>query len=186
MKQAVFLDRDGVINEIMSERVEFVNNVSDFYLLEGVASAIRSFNRAGFLVFVVTNQGGVGLGFMKEKQLEDIHKKMEVDLKAQGARIDDIAYCPHKPDEGCPCRKPKAYLLKKLAEKYDVDLSASIMVGDREPDILAGQKAGCQTVLVNSFSDDKFQANAHFTDLRAAVPWILTQKSEGKCQSSRS
>ncbi|PAE87642.1 D-glycero-alpha-D-manno-heptose-1,7-bisphosphate 7-phosphatase [Shouchella clausii] len=176
MKQAVFLDRDGVINEVLSKRVKFVNDANDFYLLDGVAESIRSFKKAGFLVFVVTNQGGIGLGYMREEQLVRIHEKMIADLNVQAAIIDDIAYCPHKPNEGCPCRKPKAYLLEKLAEKHHVDLSASIMVGDREPDIRAGQKAGCQTVLVNPSISNDFQANACFPDLRSAVPWILSKK----------
>ncbi|WP_263706094.1 D-glycero-alpha-D-manno-heptose-1,7-bisphosphate 7-phosphatase [Shouchella tritolerans] len=176
MKQAVFLDRDGVINEVLSKRVKFVNDANDFHLLDGVAEAIRFFNKAGFLVFVVTNQGGIGLGYMKEKKLERIHEKMQADLKVLGAKIDDVAYCPHKPNEGCPCRKPKAYLLEKLAEKHHVDLSKSVMVGDREPDIRAGQKAGCQTVLVHARTNDDFQADARYPDLRAAVPWILAQK----------
>lgn len=75
MKQAVFLDRDGVINEVLSKRVKFVNDANDFHLLDGAAEAIRFFNKAGFLVFVVTNQGGIGLGYMKEKSSSVSMKK---------------------------------------------------------------------------------------------------------------
>ncbi len=75
MNQAVFLDRDGVINEVKTNRVTFVNKPTDFYLLDGVGEAIRSFNQSGFAVFVVTNQGGVGLGYMTEKTLRTIHEK---------------------------------------------------------------------------------------------------------------
>ncbi|WP_413380898.1 D-glycero-alpha-D-manno-heptose-1,7-bisphosphate 7-phosphatase [Alkalihalobacillus sp. 1P02AB] len=176
MRQAVFLDRDGVVNEVLTKRVKFVNTPTDFLLLEGVGESIKLLNEAGFLVFVVTNQGGVGLGYMKETMLQKIHKKMTEDLSTFGASVDDIAYCPHKPDEGCPCRKPEAHMLVELAKKYQVDLHSSVMVGDREPDIRAGQSAGCKTVLVNPRSKDTYDADAVFDDLQAALPWILPMK----------
>ncbi|WP_054709513.1 HAD family hydrolase [Bacillus sp. JCM 19041] len=176
MNQAVFLDRDGVINEVLTKRVKFVNKPSDFYLLDGVGEAIRLINDAGFFVFIVTNQGGVGLGYMKESMLSSIHKKMVKEFASLGAKIDGVAYCPHKPHEGCPCRKPEAQMIHELAEKHDISLHTSIMVGDREPDIQAGQKAGCQTVLVNARGEEDFGADAVFSSLFAAVPWILDQR----------
>ncbi|KGA96989.1 histidinol phosphatase [Alkalihalobacillus alcalophilus ATCC 27647 = CGMCC 1.3604] len=176
MRQAVFLDRDGVINEVLTKRVKFVNTPVDFLLLDGVGESIRVLNEAGFLVFIVTNQGGVGLGYMKEVMLQKIHKKMIEDLATFGASVDDIAYCPHKPDEGCPCRKPEAQMLVELAQKHQVDLHSSVMVGDRKPDIQAGQSAGSKTVLVNRRSKDTYDADAVFDNLQAALPWILQMK----------
>ncbi|KHF39840.1 D-glycero-alpha-D-manno-heptose-1,7-bisphosphate 7-phosphatase [Halalkalibacter okhensis] len=175
MKKAVFLDRDGVINEVLSSRVKFVNKPSQFYLLEGVGEAISLLNLAHIPTFIVTNQGGVGLGFMKESALHNVHKKMIAELAKYGAHIEDIAYCPHKPTAGCVCRKPEAQMLIDLASAHNIDLSGSIMVGDREPDIEAGKKAGCKTVLIGDESDNFAQANIVFPHLLAAVPWILEE-----------
>ncbi|MCM2676227.1 D-glycero-alpha-D-manno-heptose-1,7-bisphosphate 7-phosphatase [Alkalicoccobacillus plakortidis] len=177
MNQAVFLDRDGVVNEVLTSRVKFVNKPRDFYLLKGVGESIKCLNESGFLVFIVTNQGGIGLGYMTESILETIHIAMREKLAKQGAMIDDIAYCSHKPNSDCPCRKPKAHMLHTLADKYSVDLHQSIMVGDREPDILAGKEAGCRTVLVHSRSKQTYGADVIFDDLKRALPWILQHKS---------
>ncbi|WP_059104920.1 D-glycero-alpha-D-manno-heptose-1,7-bisphosphate 7-phosphatase [Shouchella shacheensis] len=185
MKQAIFLDRDGVINEVLSSKVKFVNQPSDFHLLPGVGEAIRTLNEEGFLVFVVTNQGGIGLGYMQERMLERVHEKMQQDLVAFDSWVDDVAYCPHKPKAGCRCRKPQAYMLQELATRHEVDLQASVMVGDREPDILAGQAAGCQTVLIHKGTKRRFGADAIFPDLRAALPWILKQIRKAEAGRSK-
>src|SRR5699024_4586697 len=171
MEKAVFLDRDGVINEVLSHRVKFVNKPNDFYLLDGVGEAIRKLNELNYKVFVVTNQGGVGLGFMKETDLHKIHKKMKNDLAQDGAKIDDIAYCPHDPKAGCSCRKPKSEMLLQLAKKHEVDLSNSYMVGDRKPDIEAGCKAGITTVLVGT-REEKAHPDLTFKDLLTFVDWL--------------
>ena len=139
MKTAIFLDRDGVINEVLSERVKFVNRPEDFYLLPGVGEAIHLLNQSQYPVFVVTNQGGVGLGYMKEQALLDIHEHMQSELAVYKAEITDISYCPHRPNAGCHCRKPNAGMLESLAKEYDISLSKSYMVGDRMPDIEAGK-----------------------------------------------
>lgn len=174
MKKGIFLDRDGVINEVLSHRVKFVNKPHEFYLLDGVGEAIRQLNEDGLPVFVVTNQGGIGLGYMKETALQSIHKKMMQDLIQYGAKIEDIAYCPHKPKAGCRCRKPEAQMLIDLAEKYKISLPDSIMVGDREPDITAGKTAGCKTVFIGKKNENP-GADVVFPDLLSAVPWIIGQ-----------
>ncbi|RLL42719.1 HAD family hydrolase [Oceanobacillus piezotolerans] len=171
MSIAIFLDRDGVINEVLSERVRFVNKPKDFHLLEGAGEAIKLLNQAGYLVFVVTNQGGVGLGYMKESMLVDVHKKMEKDLAHYGAMVNDIAYCPHKPYEGCICRKPNPGMILQLAEQHQIDLDKSYMVGDREPDIEAGKKAGVKTVLVG-VSKERANADLYFPDLLQFAKWL--------------
>ncbi|SFA94446.1 D-glycero-D-manno-heptose 1,7-bisphosphate phosphatase [Lentibacillus halodurans] len=172
MNKGMFLDRDGVINEVLSHRVKFVNRPSDFHLLNGVGEAIKLFNNMGFNVFVVTNQGGIGLRFMREEALADIHNKMKADLAAFGAVIDDIAYCPHKPHVDCPCRKPKPQMILDLAEKHNVDLDQSYMAGDREPDIAAGKKAGTKTVLIGGREQDKVDADMDFPDLFSFADWL--------------
>lgn len=170
MKKAVFLDRDGVINEVLTERVKFVNKPSDLYFLPGVPKAIKKLNHYFDYIFVVTNQGGVGLGFMKEVQLIKIHDYMVKELEKEGAIIHEVAFCPHKPKSGCACRKPNSKMIIDLARKYGIELSKSYMVGDTDTDIQAGKKAGTKTVYLG-ISDPL--ADAIFSNLPAAVDWII-------------
>lgn len=174
MKKGVFLDRDGVVNEVLSDRVKFVNQPDDFYLLNGVGEAIQYLNEDGYGVFVVTNQGGVGLGYMMEKELHDVHQKMKDDLAHFGAFIDDIMYCPHKPNAGCPCRKPNPQMIVDLAKKHAIDLKSSYMVGDRAPDIEAGDRAGVTTVLVGS-REEQSHPDLTFPDLLSFSKWLVRE-----------
>jgi len=170
MKKAVFLDRDGVLNEVLTDRVKFVNRPEELYLLEGAAEAVAELSRAGHEIFVVTNQGGVGLGFLKEKRLHEIHDRMIEMIKEHGGHIKEVAYCPHKPKAGCECRKPNAGMLIDLARRHDIDLPGSVMVGDHERDIEAGKKAGCKTVFIGM---EDTGADEKAPTLQAAVPLIL-------------
>ncbi|MFC3041137.1 D-glycero-alpha-D-manno-heptose-1,7-bisphosphate 7-phosphatase [Virgibacillus xinjiangensis] len=174
MDKAIFLDRDGVINEVLTDRVTFVNTPEDFHLLPGTGEAVQLLNAAGYKVFVVTNQGGVGLGFMAEEALREVHMKMQEVLRKENALIDDIAYCPHKPYANCACRKPKPQMILDLAEKHQVNLKESYMVGDREPDILAGRDAGVRTILVGNGDSGGVVADFVFPDLLAAAKWIAS------------
>ena len=171
MNKAVFLDRDGVINEVLSKRVKFVNKPSDFYLLDGVGEGMKLLKETGYKLFVVTNQGGIGLGYMKESQLHDVHHKMKKELEKFGVDIDDIAYCPHRPNAGCLCRKPNAKMILDLAEKHHIDLERSFMVGDREPDIAAGKSAGVRTILVGE-REEIVEADMYFPDLLSFANWL--------------
>jgi D-glycero-D-manno-heptose 1,7-bisphosphate phosphatase len=170
MKKAIFLDRDGVLNEVLSSRVKFVNHPNDLYLLEGAAEAVAALSKAGYDIFVVTNQGGVGLGFLKEKDLKKIHDHLIEVIKDKGGIIKAVSYCPHKPKEGCQCRKPNPGLLLDLAHRHDLDLANSVMVGDHERDIEAGKKAGCKTVFIG---EEETAADRKAASLHAAVPAIL-------------
>ncbi|WP_332646784.1 D-glycero-alpha-D-manno-heptose-1,7-bisphosphate 7-phosphatase [Lysinibacillus sp. 54212] len=174
MLKAVFLDRDGVINEVLTDRVKFVNKPKDLYFLQGVPEAIKKLNAHFDYIFVVTNQGGVGLGFMKEAQLQHIHEHMIARLKKEGAIVHEAAYCPHKPKAGCACRKPNSKMIQDLAAKYEIDLSRSYMVGDTDTDIIAGKKAGTKTVFLGK-SDPL--ADAVFPDLFHAADWIIEDVS---------
>ena len=176
MNKAVFLDRDGVINEVLTDRVKFVNKPHELYFLPGVPEAINKLNDHFDFIFVVTNQGGVGLGFMKEAQLKTIHEHMIAELKKQGAIIHEVAYCPHKPKAGCACRKPNSKLIEDLGEKYEIDLSKSYMVGDTDTDIIAGKKAGTKGVFLGE--RDRL-ADAVFPDLISAVDWIIEDATSG-------
>lgn len=154
-QKAVFLDRDGTINKY----VGFLRHTDQFELLDGVAEAIQIINSHGYLCIVVTNQPVIARGEVSRTELDEIHNKMETLLGYQGSYIDALYYCPHHPDRGfkgeieelktdCNCRKPKPGMLLKAAEDYNIDLSASFMVGDRQSDIQAGKASGCRTVLI--------------------------------------
>ncbi|TMU87321.1 HAD family hydrolase [Bacillus sp. BHET2] len=176
MKKAIFLDRDGVINEVKTERVNFVNHPSQFYFLEGVTEAINNFSHSDFLLFVVTNQGGVGLGYLSHEELHSIHDYMVNEIKNAGGIIQEVSCCVHKPNEGCSCRKPEAGMLLDLASKYDVDLSHSYMIGDRDVDIEAGRKAGCTTILLSDSPSPSYNANYIFPNLLKASEYIVNNK----------
>lgn len=164
------MDRDGVINEVLTDRVKFVNKPHELHFLPGVPEAIKKLNAYFDYIFVVTNQGGVGLGFMKESQLNEIHDHMIAELKKTEATIHDVAYCPHKPKAGCSCRKPNSKLIVDLSEKYNIDLPKSYMVGDTDTDIIAGKKAGTKSVFLGKHDP---LADAVFPDLISAVDWII-------------
>lgn len=140
-KRAVFLDRDGVINDNKKP----VNKPEDLILYPWTYEAIEMLNRANYLVFVVTNQGGIEMGYFTEYDLKAIHIELTNRLNKKQICIEDIAYCPHFKTK-CRCRKPLPGMILNLAEKYDIDLTSSFMVGDREMDIEAGHQAGCTTI----------------------------------------
>jgi len=149
-KRAVFLDRDGTI----AKDVHYCRRVEDFELLPTVPQAIRLLNENGFKVMVVTNQSGIARGYFTEETLGQIHQKMKDELAKYNAWVDAIYYCPHHPDDGCDCRKPKTTLFLKAAREFDVDLSRSYVVGDMQMDIDAGTALGCKTVLVTTGPDE--------------------------------
>ena len=221
---AVFVDRDGVIND----QTAFVNKPDDFRLLPGAAAAIRRLNEAGIPVVVVTNQGGIALGYLTEDDLAAIHQRMAELLAAEGAHVDAVFYCPYLPPSyahqqvppmpvqgsgtpkrtalnprrfpaeeapnypntpdvqigdyfmDCPDRKPGIGMLERARDELGVDLAKSFLVGDAITDILAGLRAGCTTILVQTGfggSDTKVVAEPDYTvaDLPAAVELILNK-----------
>ncbi len=156
-QKAVFLDRDGTINEY----VGFLRNIDDFRLIDGVADAIKDFHKKGYLVIVVTNQPVIARGEITLDELAVIHDKMETLLGMEGTYVDDIFYCPHHPDRGfpgecpeykieCTCRKPKPGMIFEAAQKYNIDTASSYMIGDGQNDIEAGKAAGCKTILLEN------------------------------------
>lgn len=162
IKKAIFLDRDGVINEMVYNpefgTIDSPLNPKQFKLLKGVARAIKIFKKMGFAVVVISNQPPVAKGKMNIELLEKITEKMEEELKKKGAYLDKIYYCLHHSDKkqvkvkkylkNCNCRKPKAGLLLRAAEDLDLDLLKCYMVGDGLTDIQAGQRAGCKTIFL--------------------------------------
>lgn len=154
-QKAVFLDRDGTINEYKG----FLTDINDFKLIPGTAKAIKKFHELGYLVVVVTNQPVIARGDITVSELRNIHNKMETLLGQEGTFLDKIYYCPHHPDKGfpgeikelkilCECRKPQPGMLLKAAKELHINLKKSWMVGDSEIDILTGINAGCNTARI--------------------------------------
>jgi D,D-heptose 1,7-bisphosphate phosphatase len=157
--KAVFLDRDGVINELVYYQEQGVIDspftVEQFRLLPGVGKAIRSFHDMGYKVIVVSNQPGIAKGHLSWETFGQITEKMKQYLAGEGAFVDREYYCFHHPEakidnlrSDCDCRKPKPGMLLQAAEDMSIDLSQSWLVGDNLTDIKAGKEAGCHTMLL--------------------------------------
>lgn len=177
-QKAIFLDRDGVINKY----VGFLTDIDQFELNDGVSDAIKKINDNGYLAIVVTNQPVIARGEVTFEELEQIHHKMETLLGLDGAYVDAIYYCPHHPHKGyegelpelkieCNCRKPKPGMLFQAAKDYNIDLSKSIMIGDGDNDMLAGNSAGCSTIFIGN--NDQYECA---DSLLSAINIIMGRK----------
>jgi D-glycero-D-manno-heptose 1,7-bisphosphate phosphatase len=149
MERAVFLDRDGTINEEMG----YINHLDRFVLLPGAAAAVRSINASGLKAVVVTNQSGAARGYFPVAFIDRVHEKMRRLLSEEGAFLDGIYTCPHSPqpregEAGCHCRKPRPGLLLRAARDLNLDLARSYVVGDRFQDVVMARSVGARAVLV--------------------------------------
>ena len=188
--RAVFLDRDGTINE---ER-GYINHVDRFQLLPGAAKAIRLINTSGLKAVVVTNQSGVARGMFPESLVGEVHRTMEDMLRADGAHVDGIYYCPHHPDFGppkyrkrCHCRKPATGMIERACNDLGIDPKRSYMIGDRIIDVEFACKIGTKGVLVLTgygkgelaYRDGQWREKPNFIarDLYDAVRWIIAQEA---------
>jgi D-glycero-D-manno-heptose 1,7-bisphosphate phosphatase len=182
---AVFLDRDGTLNV----EKNYLYLPEDFEFIPGTPAAIRRLNRAGFKVFIVTNQSGVARGYFSLEDVERLHRYIADRLAEAGAQIDGFYVCPHHPTEGqgrfqrdCACRKGAPGLLLEAADEHHIDLGRSFMVGDKEADIEAGERAGCTPLLVltgygaTTAAKVSTERARHFADLTRAVDWILKNR----------
>ena len=147
---AIFLDRDNTL--IIDEGYGY--EIEKFQWVSGAPLALSAFRRAGIPVFIVTNQGGIGRGLFTLEAMHLFHEYLHKMARSVGGEIKDIAYCPHHPlavtaalKTPCRCRKPEPGLLFDLANKWQLDLGQSIMIGDRDSDVEAGQRAGCHSYL---------------------------------------
>lgn len=147
----IFFDRDGTVNT----EVDYLSSPEELELIPGTAEAIREANQLGVKVFVITNQSGIARGLITEQDLRNIHSRLEKMLSRHGAKIDAIYYCPHHSESGlppynvvCECRKPGTGMLRTAAKEFGVDLSRSFVVGDKLVDVMAGENAGCTSILV--------------------------------------
>lgn len=188
-KRAVFLDRDGTINE----DVGYPGTYDQVRIYPYSPEAVRRINEAGLAVVVVTNQSGIGRGFFTEDALREIHERLDADLRAAGARLDAIYYCPHHPGsavpgygEDCRCRKPFPGMALKARADLGIELEGSYMVGDKEEDIRFGLAIGATPVLVLTgygagalarLRDNGIEPAFVAADLGEAVDWILRRES---------
>jgi len=150
-RPAVFLDRDGTINEQMG----YINHPSRFVLLPRAAEAIRVLNESGFTSVVVSNQSGVARGYFPLELVHEVHGLMKKFLSQEGARLDGIFFCPHHPQGviaeyaiSCACRKPGTGLIEQAKKQLDIDMSRSYVIGDRCQDLEMARRAGLEGVLV--------------------------------------
>lgn len=184
-QKAIFLDRDGVINE----EVNFLYRPEQIKLIDGSAEAVKKINDSDYLVIVITNQSVVARGICSEKDVAEIHKKLDMLLGEKHAFLDGIYYCPHHPDRGfegekreykieCECRKPKTGMVKQAQHDFNIDQEKSFIIGDATADIMTGVNAGLKTILVRTGyagKDKKFdcQPDFIFENLKEAVDFIM-------------
>lgn len=178
-RPAVFLDRDGVLNQ---NRADYVRTWQQVEFLPGVFAAMQRLAASSFVVVVVTNQSAVGRGLMTVPALAAINQGIVREVGQAGGRIDAVYACPHRPDQGCPCRKPQPGMLLQAARDLDIDLERSFLVGDAVSDVQAGLAAGCQPIMVRTGRGTKQTAQLAVDglssvpvvdDLGAAVNWIM-------------
>jgi len=172
MKRCVFFDRDGIVNE--SPGPGYVERFDDFHLQPGFIAAARIALISGYAVAIATNQRGVARGIMTLESLDEIHSRMLALLMDNGINVLDVFCCPHENDT-CSCRKPKPGLLLQAAQQHNLDLNSCWMVGDKETDVEAGQRAGCRTILVNAQCGDTHATRTvrHIDDLAELLRQVL-------------
>jgi len=146
--KAIFLDRDGVINKYPGD-TKYVNNLDDFRFLPRAKKAIACLSKAGFGIFVISNQAGVGKGIFSQKTLDLITSRMLKRIAEFGGKIDAVYYCTHRKEEDCLCRKPRAGLLHIAKKEYPtINFKRSFFIGDTMRDMHTAKAAGCSSILV--------------------------------------
>lgn len=146
--KVIFLDRDGVINENLHG--DYVKKWDEFKFIPKAKEAIKVLTDAGWIIVIISNQAGVGKGIMSARAVEEINARMISEIENYGGKVKSVYYCPHRPDEGCECRKPKPGMLLNAARDLGIQLSDSYMIGDNVIDIQAGARVGCKTILVKT------------------------------------
>jgi len=179
-EKVIFLDRDGVINEMVFIKehgyVDSPNQVKQFHLIRKVGLALKIVKQLGFKIIIISNQPGIAKGYFSEHDFEKIRNKMIKELAKYNVKIDDEYYCLHHPDAKiskykkiCNCRKPKDGLIKQARKKYDIDLKKSYFIGDGIIDMQIAKKVGCKAIFVgniNSLITDLFvkkEINPNYT-----------------------
>jgi D-glycero-D-manno-heptose 1,7-bisphosphate phosphatase len=184
LHNVIFLDRDGVINQ---DSPDYIKSWSEFDFISRSVDAVRDLTRGGFTIIIITNQSAIPRKLISPQELEYVHSKMKEAIASKGGQINDIFICPHLPSEGCACRKPSPGLIYQAQSKYDIDLAASVMIGDSVRDIQCGFNAGCgQSILVQTgngkeagpiLAEAGFSSHYVAKDLYDAAQWLLGSKS---------
>lgn len=152
MKKAIFLDRDGVINDNSSHY--YIYKWEDFYFNPGIFSFLKYFQEKGYLIIIISNQGGISKGIYTTKQVDELHKKMIAELEKKGINVAEAYYCPHHSSiENCICRKPDSLLIEKSVARFNLDKSKCLLFGDSDRDIEAAEKIGIRAIKLKANSD---------------------------------
>lgn len=170
-KAAVFLDRDGVLNEDLG----YVHRPEDLKILPGVVDALKELKRRGFLLIVVSNQSGVARGKFGPADVEAFNDLLRTELVRLGAPpLDDVFYCAHGPGDGCRCRKPKPGMIEDAAKRHGIDLGRSYLVGDKFDDVQCAVNAGVKGIQVLTKKEPKEhpQALARVASLKDALAFV--------------
>jgi D-glycero-D-manno-heptose 1,7-bisphosphate phosphatase len=183
LKKAVFLDRDGTINQ---DSADYIKGWPEFVFLPRSIEALRDLTAAGFMIIVVTNQSAIPRKLISPQDLENIHSKMKAAVESQGGKISDIFFCPHLPNDGCDCRKPSPGLIFQAQKKHDIDLSTAVMIGDSARDIECGHSAGCgRSILVKTgngpeaqqiLAEKDLHPDTVAQDLYDAACWLIASQ----------
>lgn len=168
----LILDRDGVINH---DSADYIRSPDDWRPIDGALAALARLHRAGFGLTVATNQSGVGRGYFDVATLDAIHARMRAAIEAAGGQLAAIAYCPHRPEEGCACRKPAAGLLLRLMAECGFAPGDALMIGDAARDLEAARAAGVAALAVGDQATELAESFGvpGFADLAAATDWLL-------------
>ncbi|WP_420588875.1 D-glycero-beta-D-manno-heptose 1,7-bisphosphate 7-phosphatase [Bacterioplanoides sp.] len=183
MNKLIILDRDGVINQ---DSDAYVKSVDEWIPIPGSAKAIADLCKAGFQVAVATNQSGLARQYFTQSDLDAMHKKMAVLVKAEGGKFAHIAWCPHGPDDDCNCRKPLPGLIHQIEKALNVSAEGAWMVGDSLRDLQAGAAANCKVALVKTgkgektlpklLANEELKNSKVFCDLAEFVDFILASE----------
>jgi D-glycero-D-manno-heptose 1,7-bisphosphate phosphatase len=187
-KPAIFLDRDGTLTRDLG----FVHRAADLRLLDNAVAGLRRMSAAGFRLFITTNQSGIARGYFSEADMHAFNAALRQQLRTEGVEIEAIYHCPFHPEGSVeiyrldsPLRKPRPGMILEAAAEHGLDLPASFAIGDKKSDILAGQAAGCRTILVQTGAagsgENDLQARPDHvaSDLLAAAEWIEKRLEAG-------
>lgn len=187
-RKVVFLDRDGVINKDPASinKYSYVTKWEEFRFLPGARRAIKKLTEAGYAIYVISNQAGIAKGYFTLQALKDITKKMLREIKEAGGKIAGVFYCPHRSEDNCGCRKPKAGLFQKALRRGAINFKDTFFIGDKIMDVQAGQAIGCKTILVLSGKESlknrknwRFKPDYVKRDLPDAVKRVLKKGGKG-------
>ena len=158
--KTIFLDRDGVINK----EINYLHKIDDFEFIDGIFDACLYFQSLGYKIIIITNQSGISRGYYTENDYQKVTQWMLNQFKYKSINILDIFHCPHGPDSTCDCRKPKPGMFLKAKDKHNTDMEKSWLIGDKEVDVIAANKAGIENTIVvrSGHRIDESNSNARF------------------------